>query len=63
MMCTNFIEAGEQIQTELVMEPRVFSVGGGGGGGGGGAALAYAKIYCSYNILQYIVYNILYCSS
>ena len=26
MMCTDFIEA-EQLQTELAMEPRVFSVG------------------------------------
>ena len=27
MMCTDFIEAGEQLQTELAMEPRVFSGG------------------------------------
>ena len=25
-MCSDFIEAGEQLQTELAMEPRVFSV-------------------------------------
>ena len=27
MMCADFIDAGEQLQTKLAMEPRVFSVG------------------------------------
>ena len=35
-MITDFIEAGEQLQTELAMGPPPILRGGGGGGGGGG---------------------------